>query len=232
MQNFTIRLTLTALALFALCLPPRVGASPGFDLDLKELKKPSAPPSVSKKAVVTTPQKKQAAAVRQPSVQAKKPQVQTTPAPKTTQAVVPVVVAPTSVEPSELTLVGGNPCQLSERVAVAVARSVPAGQLLFGLNIKPVAAVQYNNLAVLITCGLEPAEAYTYGRLLDEHQVQLINSTGRESTEQVARSIVDALALSYQLEPGNVSSGQEGKLIYLFPADQERKRPLRLILQP
>lgn len=230
MQNFTIRLTLTVLAVFVLNLSPHAEASPGFDLDLKELKKPSTPPAVTKKTPVTkTAVKKQTTSVTQPAAQPKKSVSAPKPVP-VTQATPVVVSAP--VAPSELTLVGRTPCQLAERMAVAVARAVPAEQLLFGLNLKTIASVQYNSLSVLISCNIAPAEAYTYSRLLEAHQVQLVNIRESETIGQVARSIVDALALSYQLEK-TISVKDKGEsLIYLFPQDRERQRPLRLILQP
>lgn len=230
MQNITRLAVVMTFALSSLAFAFQTAASPGFDLDLKDLKKPSSPPAVAKKSTTATSQKKPSAAVRQVTA-TQPPKRQTALKPKTAPAVTPAA-ATASVDPvpSELTLVGGDACRLAERMAVAVARSAPAEQLLFSLNLKPVAAVQYNNLSLLISCGISAAEAYTYGRLLEEHQVQLVNISGNESVGQVARSIIDALALSYQLTGDRSGSGTA--LVYLFPADNERKRPLRLIIQP
>lgn len=223
MQNIIRAILLTLLLLPA----PQVSATPDFELDLKELKKPSAPPSVSKKSSTVAAKKKRATPAKQPTALTQKTPI--VPKSQTVPPVASAAITATPVAASELTLVGDNPCQLAERMAVAVARSVPFEQLLFGLNLKPVASVQFNNLAVLITCNIASAEAYTYSRLLLGHQVELINIQEKETIAQVARRIVDALALSYQLGKGGQNGGNE--LVYLFPADQERQRPLRLILQ-
>jgi hypothetical protein len=150
-------------------MTPQLWAAPGFELDLKELKRPSAPPSATvKKKVVAAEKKKQTA----PS----KKIVQTT---KKKKTVLPKLVAtetaPQPVSPSELALKGGDPCQLAERMAIAVAQTVPVEGTLNGLNLKPVIAVKSGGLTTVITCGLAPAEAYTFTRLLEEHQVYLLN---------------------------------------------------------
>jgi len=222
MQNFSTFLRLIIPIWFLLTMTSQTSAEPGFDLDLKELKKPSTPlPATSKKTVSTTTRQKSIPAKKQASVAKKKK-----PAPYMQTAAAP----PLPVVPSELALKGGNACLLAERMAVAVARSIPAETVLNGLDLKPVAAVIFGNLSALITCGISDAEAYTYSRLLAGHQVQLVNIIGNETAKQVARSIIDALALSYQIEADE--SSRDGNLIYLIPADHERQRPLRLILQP
>ncbi len=223
MQITTILFVLTILSWTLLPLAPQAWAAPGFDLDLKELKKPSSPPTATKRKPVVAAKKKQSAPVTlQPAAATKNK-----PSQKTQTA---AVVAPAPLKPAELALKGGNACQLAERMASAVARSVPAEQLLFGLNLKPVAAVRYAQLDLLITCGIPAAEAYTFGRLLKEHHVELLNIQENETIGQVARGVLDALALSYQLETD--LSAQGGELVYSFPAEEERQRPLRLILHP
>jgi len=209
----------TVVWLSALLVPIQVWAAPGFDLDLKELKKPSPPPAVAKKSKPVAAVKKKASTPTKRSGQPAQPPV--TP---------PVEPAVASLSPSELALKAGEPCLLAERIAVAVARSVPAATLLNGLELHPVAAVSYGEVSVLITCGISAAEAYTYGRLLEEHQVELVNIRGDETAGQTARKVIDALALPYQIETDSAS--KDGTLTYLMPASQERQRPLRLTLQP
>ncbi|SJZ71924.1 hypothetical protein SAMN02745119_01447 [Trichlorobacter thiogenes] len=201
-------------------------AAPGFDLDLKELKKPSqptapkkaAPPRKKKSEAKATPKKQPAIADAKPAV--KQPEIALTPLPQ------PVP------EQSELILHrGDNACQLAERIAVALARTVPTESLLNGLVLKPVATVNHGQLDLMVTCGLQIAEAYTYSRLLEEHQVELVNIRGDETAGQTAQKIIDALALSYQQE--QVEKELDGSTrIYLFPADAQRQRPLRLVVQP
>lgn len=209
----------TVVWLSALLMPIQVWAAPGFDLDLKELKKPSAPPAVARKSKPVVTAKKKASVPSKRSVKPAQP-------PAAEPAATPV--APLS--PSELTLKAGDPCLLAERIAVAVARSVPAATLLNGLELHPVAAVSYGEVSVLITCGISAAEAYTYGRLLEEHQVELVNIRGNETAGQTARKVIDALALPYRIESD--SESKDGTLTYLMPSSQERQRPLRLTLQP
>jgi hypothetical protein len=224
MQNFTPVVRLTIFVWLLGSSVAQTWATPGFELDLKELKKPTSPPPAAKKKTATAPaEKKQATSVNK-QVQSIKKQ-KTAPTKKTVLA-----AASQPVIPSELALKGGNSCQLAEQMAVAVARSVPVAPLLNGLDLKPVAAVKHNDLTVLITCGITPAEAYTFARLLEEHQISLLNIQGKETTEQVAQKVVDTLALSYMRENGE--SGKDGELIYLFPEDRERQRPLRLTLDP
>ena len=219
----TILFLYLALVLFS---SSAAWAAPGFDLDLKELKKPSqpaapkktAPPKKKKSEAKATPKKQPTVAEAKPAV--KQPKIALTPTPQPTP------------EQSELILHrGDNSCQLAERVAVALARTVPTELLLNGLDLKPVATVNHGQLDLMVTCGLQVAEAYTYSRLLEEHQVELVNIRGDETAGQTAQKIIDALALSYQQEPAEKDSNS-GTLIYLFPADTQRQRPLRLVVQP
>lgn len=218
---------------FLLCsalvlLAQTVCAAPGFDLDLKELKKPSIPLAIVKKKTVAVQNKKKA---EKKTVQQKKPAM-AKPLPAVAvehNAVKPVVLANT--EASELALhLGGNACQLAEHVAIAVARAVPATSLLNGLSLQPVASVKYAELGLMVVCGISPAEAYTYSRLLEEHHVELVNITGSETAGQTAQKIIDALAISYRIE--TAAKPSDGTLTYLIPASQERQRPLRLTLHP
>lgn len=204
--------------------PAQLWATPGFELDLKELKSPSSPPpAATKKNTSGKTVTKKIQPARQPTQVTKKPK---TAPPQQVPPAAPVL----AVAPSELALKGGDACQLAERMAVSVARSVPSETLLNGLDLKPVAAVRAAGLSALITCGIPPAEAYTFARLLEAHEIQLLNINGTETISQVGHSINDTLALSYLIEKDATDQG--GELIYLYPADTERQRPLRLILQP
>ncbi|MDK9717711.1 MAG: hypothetical protein OEL57_07350 [Trichlorobacter sp.] len=201
-------------------------AAPGFDLDLKDLKKPSQP-AVPKKAAPPGKKRGEAKATqkKQPAVADAKPAIKQ---PK-------IALNPTpqpAPEQSELILHrGDNSCQLAERIAVALARTVPTELLLNGLDLKPVATVNHGQLDLMVTCGLQVAEAYTYSRLLEEHQVELVNIRGDETAGQTAQKIIDALALPYQLEHAEKETDGSTQ-IYLFPADAQRQRPLRLVVQP
>lgn len=211
---------------FVLFTTSAAWAAPGFDLDLKELKKPSQPAAPKK----TAPPKKRkseakATTKKQSAIAESKPAIKQ---PETTLA----TSSQPASEPSELILHrGDNPCQLAERIAVALARTVPTELLLNGLDLKPVATVNQGQLDLMVTCRLPDAEAYTYSRLLSEHLVELVNIRGDETAGQTAQKIIDALALSYQQEPLEQDSNGNMR-IYLFPADAQRQRPLRLAVQP
>lgn len=224
MQNCNTVVRLAMVAWFLMATSPQLWAAPGFDLDLKELKKPSAPPPAATKKAV-----KPAAKTRH-HASAKKQNRTTGRKNSPVQKQAETTVAALSVAPSELVLKGGDACQLAERMAVAVARSVPAESVLNGLELKPVVAVKSGDLTMLITCSLSPAEAYTFARLLETRQIYLLNIGEHETTAQVAQGIIDTLALSYIRE--NDTASPPGELSYLFPADQERQRPLKLTLLP
>lgn len=224
LQRETYRAVLAALLL---AVPLQAWGAADFDLDLKELKRPVAPTPAKKHKPKTASKKK--SVPKQAKSTAKPPAETATPVTVATPATGPSV-ATVNLAPAELELTGTNACQLAERMAVAVARPVPAAELLHGLDLQPVAAVRYAGLEALVVCGLSQAEAYTYGRLLAEHEVELIAISAQEQPATVARAITDALALSYQMEEDHTS--QSGAVVYLFPANQERQRPLRLSIHP
>jgi hypothetical protein len=190
-------------------------SEPGFELELKELKKPSIP--VLKTRKNASAKKKIKPRIKQMEPEATKPE-------EIKKLTEPVMFI------SELTLKAADICQLAERMAVALAHSVPPETLLNGLNFKRLASVVYDEQGLLVTCGMPAAEAYTYNRLLAEHEVQMLNLNGTESAEQVASEIIDCLGLSFMLDSDEHSKKDE--LIYLFPAGKERERPLRLTIQP
>lgn len=224
MRNINRYVRRTMLVCFLMSLSPQLWAAPGFELDLKELKRPSPPPPVNvKKKVVVTEKKKQTAPTKKKVLVTKKKK------PDLPKLAV-IETSPQPLSPSELALKGGNACQLAERIAIAVAQSIPVESALNGLNLKPVVAVKSGDLTALITCGISPAEAYTFARLLQEHQVYLLNIGENETTAEVARKVIDTLALSYIRE--NEEPARDGELVYFFPADHERQRPLRLSLLP
>lgn len=220
-----MRTVLTLLPILLLVLSCSAYGS-GFDLDLKELQKPVYPASGTggKQKIVGSPRKSR-------SVQKPEAAVETAPA-KQTEASVPLpeISPPVTSVTAELILKAGDSCRFGEQVAVAVARSVPAERLLNGLNFRTVAAVTAGDLKLLVSCGLADAEAYTYNRLLDEHQVQLLNLKATDAADQVMERLLTALGLSYLLEQHELAQGGEDR--YLVLADKERERPLRLILQP
>lgn len=223
MHNRTIVLRSCMSLWFVLVLTSQAwSAPPGFDLDLKELNKPLQLPEVTKKKPVTT-RKKASRAVKQLTPAKSGNKISASSQKESDSVLQPIA-------PSELALKGGNACQLAERMAAAVAQPVPTEPLLNGLNLQPVIAVRHGNLNLLLTCGLPAAEAYTYSRLLEEHQVRLINLEGNETVGQIAQGMIERLGLSCQVVLDNSSMG--GELIYLFPAGQERQRALRLTLQP
>ncbi len=224
LQRETYRAVLAALLL---AVPLQAWGAADFDLDLKELKRPVAPSPAKKHKAKTASKKK---SVPKQAKNTSKPPAETAPLAAVAATPTGPGVAAADIAPAELDLTGTDACQLAERLTVALGRPVPAAELLHGLNLQPVAAVRYAGLEALVICGLSPAEAYTYGRLLAEHEVELIAISPQEQPATVARAITDALALSYQVEKDHTPEG--GALVYLFPANQERQRPLRLSIRP
>lgn len=192
-------------------------SSASFDLDLKELKKPAAPMVLKKKVPEPAFRKKtEAVAIKKPAAERKTPLQQQR------------VVKPQVPAMSELTLKGTDACPLAERLAVAVAYRVPEQELLYDLALKPVAAVTFGGLRLLVVCDLPAAEAYTYRRLLADHEVALVAIDAGTLARLVTAEIADALGMSYQVQ----EETPKGELSYLFPAEFERKRPLKLAILP
>ena len=188
-----------------------------FELDLQELKKPAAPPVLKKKTPAPLPRTKaEVTAIKKAAPDKKPPPLQQHVEKNRPPAM------------SELTLKGTDACQLAERLAVAVAHRVPEQELLYDLDLKPVAAVTFGGLNLLVVCDLAAAEAYTYRRLLDDHGVELVVIAPGMAASAVTAGIADALGISYQLQ----QETSDGELSYLFPAEFERKRPLKLTIQP
>ncbi len=216
MQGITFLFQIFIISAALLLLAGQAFSEPSFELELKELKKPSIP--------VIKAKKKKASAQKKIKPRIKQVTPEVIKAEEVGKGSEPVIWI------SELTLKAGDGCQLAERMAVALAHSVPAETLLNGLDFKPVASVVYDGQGLLLVCGVPTAEVYTYNRLLAEHNVQMLNLTGTESVGQVARQVIDCLGLSFRLDFDEHS--KEDELVYLFPADKERERPLRLTIQP
>lgn len=211
-------LMLSCWSLLVLAATPTCTAAP-FDLELHELNKPFTPQGEIRKKPVKAP----AAAPRQ-RTKASKATALPKPAPKT-----PTVAAPPPV--AELSLKTDNSCRLAENMAAALGRAVPIESLLNGLNLHPVAAVQSENGGLLITCGLPTAEAYTYQRLLEEHNVRLMNVAETDAAGKVVQELVGHLGLACSQDTDGAATG--GDLIYRCPATGALpQRPLLLILQP
>ena len=211
-------LMLSCWSLLTLAATPTCTAAP-FDLDLHELNKPFTPQRKIKKKPAETP------------TVARK---QRTKSSKAASLLKPALKAATEAAPppiAELSLKAGNSCLLAENMAVALGRAVPIESLLNGLDLHPVAAVQAGDGGLLITCGLPTAEAYTYQRLLEEHNVQLMNVADTDSATKVAQELIRHLGLACSQETDGTAT--DGDLIYQCPATGElQQRPLRLILQP
>lgn len=205
-----------------LAAAPSALATSGFELDLKELKRPGLPPSLQKKIPAAPDRKTPPAAAKTPATVRK-------PAGQVSDPLQPARTFQPH-DPSELTLKQGNPCRLAEQIAVAVAHAVPEHTLLFGLKLTPVAAVTFGGLQALVLCNLPEAEAYTYGRLLADHDIQLVNISADTDAAMIVARIADALGLTYRLE--KEAAAPQAEQAVLFPAAFERKRPLRLTIQP
>lgn len=226
-------------------------ASPAFELDLDELKKPVHLPTATKpKRAVSTQQvsgqsradqtkpaaragsNKPAASVRPKAVTKKDhPATKQTVVTKgtarqkktgTQRTQTGAVVVPAS----ELVLQrGGDSCQMASNLLSVVAKSVPDEKLLHGVDLKVMAAVSYDGVGVLLACNLDQAELYTYNRLLEEYNVIVLSVSQAEKPADVAFRLLDTLKLSYHLES---TVKKKKQTTWLLPADEYRSRPLRL----
>ena len=177
-------------------------AQSGFELNLKELKKPSAtllaPPKAKAKAA-SAPQKKS-----RPAPLVKKA---TAPPPKPAERVV--------------LLDGASGCQVARMLLEAVAAPAKPADMLHGLALQVTAAGSYQGVTAVLVCDLPTAEAYTFGRLLEADGITLINVAGDEPAGVAIDAVAEAVGLSYRLL-------QDSPLSYL--ANDHQGRPVRLVI--
>jgi hypothetical protein len=83
-------------------------------------------------------------------------------------------------------------------------------------------------LTVVVTCGLPPAEAYTYARLLAGSNADLLVFPGDESPGRVVGKLASHLGLSHQLLDQHPSAPYP--LTYLFNAVGPGKEDVRLTI--
>lgn len=210
-----------------------------FDLDLKELKRAAKLPTTTVtgkgKQKTTAKQNGKKPVAGRMVEESKKQQVKQLPPKVKTENqakrdVTEEMEQSEGVTPAELTLQrGDNPCQLAGHIAVAVGRSVPPAELLHGLPLEPVAAISNDDLKMLVVCRVEPARLYTFERLLQLHNLILVNIDDSETAEQVAEKIINQLGLCYRIEDDRPDK-TEGRTWFL-PENRQRIRPLRLTVR-
>lgn len=184
-----------------LALPLPASAAPGgFDLDLKELKKPA---DTVVKPRPHAAERKKAKTHRTHPKGAKRKLHSTQPA------------APRSV-----TLEGATACTLARQFLEALAEPVPVEKVLQGITMPAASmAARYQGATVLLACGLHAAEAYTFQRLLEADGVQLINIADDETPLQVMQSVARQAGLSYRQLQGTPLryelTDAQGRLVHL-----------------
>lgn len=196
------------LALAALMTAPHASfaAPAGFELDLKELKKPSptliAPPKARPKATAAQPKKAAPARTTMPRIKK-------------------ATAAPAVPTERVVLLDGVNGCQGARKLLEAVAAPAKAADMLQGLTLQVAAAASYQGLTAVLVCDLPAAEAYTFGRLLEADGIRLINLPADQPTGVAIDAIAEALGLSYRLL-------QDSPLNYL--TNDQQGRPVRLVI--
>jgi len=203
-----------------------VGASaapPGFDLDLKELKKPPAVIVTHKKqAPVQKAPTKAPAAARTTTKKTAAPTKTALPSKKLVSPPVPnQTPVPPDVAEQIILLDGKTACRLAQLLLEAVAEPAPVAETLQGLPLSAASAARLQGATVLLTCGLPTAEAYTFGRLLEAERVTLINVAADQPLAVTVDQVAQALGLSYRLL-------QDNPLSYL--TSDQQGRPLRLVI--
>lgn len=204
------------LVLAALLTAPHaaLAAPAGFELDLKELKKPSSP-------LAAPPKRATAPKATKPHATAKAPAKKARPAAKVAQRATQPALAPRETDELVVLLDGATPCQRARLLLDAVAKPLPVAEVLQGLAVPATAAGRHQGATVVLACDLPTAEAYTFGRLLEADGVTLINVAADASAELTVDLFAEALGLSYRLL-------QDNPLSYLV--NDQQGRPLRLVI--
>lgn len=202
-MKLPVLLMLTAV----LTAPHASFAAPaGFELDLKELKKPSptllAPPKA--KATPTAAPPKKAVPARTATPKVKK-----------------ATAAPAAPAERVLLLDGASGCQVARMLLEAVAAPTEAAEMLHGLTLQLTAAGNYQGVTAVLVCDLPTAEAYTFGRLLETDGIRLINVAADQAAGVAIDAVAEALGLSYRLL-------QDSPLSFL--TSDHQGRPVRLMI--
>lgn len=166
------------LAAFSL-MPVTVNAAPttGFDLDLKDLRRPALPPVTATKQMVHR-RKTHPRTPHERHMKEKSP--------------VPVIA------PATVTMTNKDTCSLGSNLLAMVAVTIPPQQVLPGFSDAAMAAARYQGVTALLACGLHPAEAYTLRRLLSVRGVSFISLQGDESATQVIQTVAAGLGIPYR----------------------------------
>lgn len=183
-----------------------LAAPAGFELDLKELKKPSA-------ALITPPKAKAKTA----SAPQKKARPTRTAAPLIKKATAP------PAKPAErvVLLDGATGCHVARMLLEAVASPTTVTDRLQGLALQVTTAGSYQGVTAVLVCGLPTAESYTVGRLLEADGITLINVAADQPTEVAIDAVAEAVGLSYRLL-------QDTPLSYL--TNDHQGQPIRLVI--
>ena len=199
-------------------------AESGFELPLKELKKPSLPPTAKKPKAAA----KQAAKTTEASAKPKKAATGTPAKTVKAAAAAPTVAVPAEATPrmDEVVFRPGLACWFAGQVASAIAAPVTAPELQKGFRLAPVAVAKHDEVTAIITCGLPEAEAYTIARLLASRNLQMLNINGTESSEQTLEKVLNSLGFSYQREQN------EGGISFIVALDGTQEKLLRLVIRP
>jgi len=157
----------------------------------------------------------------QPLAPAPAAQIQSvTPQPVQTHPTTPAAVP-------EVKVSAAPPCILAHEILKQLDLIVPSTKLISGGT---ALTAEHTGLKVVVACGFSSDQAYTYDRLLAQHNMQLLAFTGTESTKQVVRKLANHLSLSYQQIDPDATVNQP--LTYLFPAIGPNGRDIRLTIVP
>lgn len=207
-------------------------AESGFELPLKELKKPSLPSSARKQKPAapkeTAKPATEPAKIVKPDAETVRKKAAAKP-PESKKSTMPVKAASSAsaegfAPVEDLILKPGLPCWFAGQTAGAIAISAP--ELLDKeYNLAPVAVVRYDDATTVVTCGMPLAEQFTLARLMERQNIQLVNINGSETAEQVIVKIVNSLGFSYQTEHA------EETQILLIAASAKQEKLIRLTIK-
>jgi hypothetical protein len=113
-------------------------------------------------------------------------------------------------------------CPLAKQILAVLAEKTTAAELFPGV-IMPgnITAVKADGISAILVCGMSRSDEYTFKRLLEIKDIQLISLSNDDGLKQVVQTISEALGFSFQLI-------SEKDQVYQFRRDGEKDYFIRI----
>lgn len=145
-------------------------------------------------------------------------------------AVIPPTIPnqpPATTAVREVSISAAPPCILAHEIVKQLDLLVPSTKLILG---EDTLTAEHAGLKVVVACDLSSDKAYTYERLLAQHDIQLLVFTGTEPSRRVIKKLANRLSLSYRQSDPDATGNQPPT--YLFPAIGPNGQDIRLTIVP